>query len=90
MSMPCFELFRKQPQAYRFAVLGEAPRVAIEAAVEQGWHEWLRHKDEFVGINGFGASAPAGESLQVFRPDARAHRRGCQRAGEAPSLIRLA
>ncbi len=61
VSVPSFELFRKQPQAYRFAVLGEAPRVGMEAAVEQGWHEWLRHKDEFVGLNDFGASAPASD-----------------------------
>ena len=66
VSVPSFELFRKQPQAYRFAVLGEAPRVGIEAAVEQGWHEWLRHKDEFVGLNDFGASAPASDLFKYF------------------------
>ena len=64
--MPSFELFRAQPDAYRYQVLGDAPRVAIEAGVVQGWHEWLRHKDRFVGMTGFGASAPAGKLFEHF------------------------
>jgi transketolase len=66
VSMPSFELFRKEPDAYRFAVLGEAPRVAIEAAVVQGWQEWLRHKDAFVGLSDFGASAPGAKVFEHF------------------------
>lgn len=66
VSMPSFELFRKQPEAYRYEVLGKAPRVAIEAAVEQGWHEWLRHSDKFVGMHSFGASAPAKKLFEHF------------------------
>ncbi len=66
VSLPSFELFRAQPDVYRFEVLGEAPRVGIEAAVAQGWHEWLRHKDAFVGMSDFGASAPAGELFKHF------------------------
>lgn len=66
VSMPSFELFRAQPDAYRFEVLGSAPRVGIEAAVEMGWREWLRHSDRFVGMPGFGASAPAGTLFDHF------------------------
>lgn len=66
VSMPSFELFRKQPAAYRYEVLGDAPRVAVEAAVAQGWYEWLRHKDVFVGLTDFGASAPAGDLFKHF------------------------
>jgi transketolase len=66
VSMPSFELFRAQPDAYRFAVLGDAPRIGIEAAVEQGWREWLRHKDAFVGLSGFGASAPGAKVYEHF------------------------
>jgi transketolase len=47
-------------------VLGDAPRVAIEAAVEQGWREWLRPDDAFIGLSGFGASAPAGKLFPHF------------------------
>jgi transketolase len=66
VSLPSFELFRKQPSAYRQAVLGEAPRIAIEAAIEQGWREWLRSDDAFVGLSDFGASAPAGKLFAHF------------------------
>jgi transketolase len=59
VSMPSFELFRKQSLDYRHDVLGTAPRIGIEAAVAQGWHEWLRHKDSFIGMSSFGSSAPA-------------------------------
>jgi transketolase len=66
VSLPSFELFRRQPESYRIEVLGSAPRVAIEAAVVQGWHEWLRHKDTFVGLSNFGASAPAPKLFEHF------------------------
>jgi transketolase len=66
VSMPSFELFRAQPEAYRMEVLGLAPRIAIEAAIQQGWHEWLRFKDRFIGLSDFGASAPAPELYAHF------------------------
>ncbi len=66
VSMPSFELFRAQPSAYREAVLGRAPRVAIEAAVAQSWHEWLGPSDAFVGMSSFGASAPAAKLFEHF------------------------
>jgi transketolase len=59
VSAPCFDLFRKQPAEYRAEVLGLAPRVGIEAAVEGDWARWLGDHGEFVGMSGFGASAPA-------------------------------
>jgi transketolase len=72
VSMPSFELFRAQPAAYREKVLGPAPRIAIEAGIMQGWHEWLRPScegkvaDAFIGMNGFGASAPAPKLYEHF------------------------
>lgn len=66
VSMPSFERFRAEPESYRFDVLGSAPRIAIEAAVSQGWHEWLRQKDRFIGMGGFGASAPAAKLYEHF------------------------
>jgi transketolase len=59
VSAPCFELFRKQSAAYRAEVLGTAPRVGVEAATEGDWARWLGDDGEFVGMTGFGASAPA-------------------------------
>jgi transketolase len=59
VSAPCFDLFRSQPHDYRVTVLGDAPRVGIEAAVEGDWARWLGDDGEFVGMTGFGASAPA-------------------------------
>ena len=53
VSMPCMELFEMQSAAYKNAVLGDAPRVAIEAGIGFGWD---RYADEFVGMNSFGAS----------------------------------
>jgi transketolase len=66
VSMPSFELFRAQSQDYQHEVLGYAPRVAVEAGVAQSWHEWLRKSDRFVGMSGFGASAPAPKLYELF------------------------
>jgi transketolase len=59
VSAPCFDLFRKQSIEYRAEVLGSAPRIGVEAAVEGDWARWLGDSGEFVGMTGFGASAPA-------------------------------
>ena len=59
ISMPCVELFAAQDESYRNAVLGSAPRVAVEAAVGFGWERWLGADGAFIGMHGFGASAPA-------------------------------
>ncbi len=66
VSMPCWELFRAQPLDYRESVLGAAPRIGVEAAVIAGWHEWLDGSGRFVGMAGFGASAPAGQLYAHF------------------------
>ena len=66
VSIPCFELFRQQDAAYRETVLGKAPRIGIEAGIEQGWREWLRPTDAFVGMSDFGASAPASKLFAHF------------------------
>jgi transketolase len=66
VSAPCFELFAKQSAADRAAVLGKAPRIGIEAAIRQGSDLFLRPEDGFVGMTGFGASAPAPELYRHF------------------------
>jgi transketolase len=66
VSMPCWELFAGQPRSYQSRVLGSAPRVGIEAAVGQGWERWLGEGGSFVGMEGFGASAPAAKLFEHF------------------------
>ncbi|WP_054309555.1 transketolase [Mesorhizobium sp. 1M-11] len=66
VSMPCWELFEAQDEGYRAEVLGTAPRVAIEAAARLGWDRWIGPKGAFVGMTGFGASAPAGDLYRHF------------------------
>jgi len=73
VSMPCMELFAAQDEAYRKKVLPAGPvRVAIEAGVRMGWDRWLlgergkETKADFVGMNSFGASAPADRLYKEF------------------------
>ncbi len=72
VSAPSFELFAAQPAEYRVAVLGCAPRIGIEAAIRQGWELFLERGDAFVGMTGFGASAPAPELYRHFGITAKA------------------
>ncbi|MCA0846043.1 transketolase [Salipiger thiooxidans] len=66
VSAPCFELFAEATPEQRAAVLGDAPRIGIEAAIRQGWDLMLRPEDGFIGMTGFGASAPAPELYRHF------------------------
>jgi transketolase len=66
VSMPSMELFRAQDASYRAKVLGDKPRVAVEAGIAQGWHEWLGDNGRFVGLSDFGASAPAAKLYPHF------------------------
>ena len=67
VSVPCFELFEAQPDAWKKAVIGQAPvRIAVEAAVKLGWERFIGEGGDFVGMTGFGASAPAERLYQEF------------------------
>jgi len=57
VSLPCWELFARQDDAYRVQVLGGAPRFGIEAASGFGWERWLGAEGIFIGLQNFGASA---------------------------------
>ena len=63
VSMPCVELFREQDEAYKQAVLGDKKILAIEAGVTRGWYEFA---DAVIGIDTFGASAPAKDLFPHF------------------------
>ncbi|MBN67536.1 MAG: transketolase [Rickettsiales bacterium] len=67
VSMPCWELFEQQPQSYRDEVLPkDAVKVACEAGIGFGWERYIGENGAFVGMQGFGASAPAGELYKQF------------------------
>ncbi|RZO35578.1 MAG: transketolase, partial [Rhodobacteraceae bacterium] len=74
VSMPCMELFAEQDPSYRKRVLpgGASVRIGIEAGVRQGWDRWLlgergrEAKSDFIGMSGFGASAPANTLFEHF------------------------
>jgi transketolase len=67
VSVPCFELFRARPAAERQEVIGRAKvKIAVEAAVRQGWDEIIGADGAFVGMTTFGASAPYKELYQHF------------------------
>ncbi|WP_048644777.1 transketolase [Nitratireductor soli] len=67
VSVPCFELFAAQSDDYRAAVIGNAPvRIAIEAGIRQGWDAIIGSDGVFIGMTGFGASAPAPALYQHF------------------------
>ena len=72
VSLPCWELFAAQDEAYRAEVLGGALRVGIEAGVGFGWERWLGEGGVFIGMSSFGASAPFEELYKHFgiTPDA--------------------
>jgi transketolase len=67
VSMPCWELFDEQDDDYQDSVLGPGTvRVAVEAAVRLGWDRYLGAHGRFVGMSGFGASAPAADLYEHF------------------------
>jgi transketolase len=68
VSLPCWELFAEQDEAYRESVLPAAitARVACEAACGFGWERWLGPTGVFVGMSSFGASGPAGKLYEHF------------------------
>ena len=66
VTMPCWELFDQQDETYRKEILGDCPRIAIEAACEMGWSKYTGDKGAFIGMKGFGASGPAPELYKHF------------------------
>lgn len=65
-SVPSFELLSRQDHGYRMEVLGEAPRVGIEAASSFGWERLLGDNGTFIGMHSFGASAPEADLYKHF------------------------
>jgi transketolase len=67
VSVPALELLLAQPADRQKAIIGNAPvKIAIEAAVRWGWDSVIGHDGEFIGMHGFGASAPAKDLFKHF------------------------
>ncbi|MCJ8519579.1 transketolase [Pseudorhizobium tarimense] len=67
VSVPCVELFMDQPEDYREAIIGTSPvKVAVEAAVREGWDAIIGSDGIFVGMKSFGASGPAKDLYKHF------------------------
>ena len=68
VSMVCWELFDEQSDDYRESVLPSSVtnRVAVEAGIKMGWEKYLGNEGTFIGMNGFGASAPAEQLYEHF------------------------
>ena len=67
VSMPCTNVFDRQPAAYRAAVLpADLPKVAVEAGVSDGWYKYVGLNGRVVGLDRFGESAPADELFKLF------------------------
>lgn len=60
ISMPCWEIFQAQSDAYKESVMGGnlGQRVSIEAGVSFGWHQWIGHEGIAISVETFGESAP--------------------------------
>ncbi len=73
VSVPCFELFLASPAHVRQSVIGDAPlRIAVEAAVRHGWDAIIGSDGLFIGMAGFGASAPYKDLYRRFGITAQA------------------
>jgi len=68
VSLPCWELFEQQDQAYRDQVLPPAclNRVAVETASPFGWERYVGLNGKTIGMQGYGASGPAGQLMEKF------------------------
>ena len=73
VSVPSMELFERQGKSYKAKVLGtEKIRIAIEAGLRQGWDRFIGVEGHFIGMTGFGASAPAEDLYKHFGITAKA------------------
>ena len=66
-SIPSLDIFEQQPDEYKSSILGNNPRVVIEAGSEFGWHHLVRDNDLFFGVENFGKSAPCIEIFNYFK-----------------------
>ena len=67
VSVPCFELLFEAPAEIRHSIIGDAPvKVGVEAAIRQGWDTLIGTDGAFIGMTGFGISAPSKDLYKHF------------------------
>ncbi len=68
VSMPCMDVFEEQPDEYKTQILPDnvRARVGVEALADFGWGKYIGLDGKFVGMKGFGASAPGGQLFEYF------------------------
>lgn len=69
VSVPCMDLFAEMDEEYQASVMGAAAsskRIFVEAGIQQSWDRYMRAGDVFIGMSGFGESAPAPELFEYF------------------------
>lgn len=67
VSIPCMDLFLEQDESYIRSVIGkDLPKIAVEAGIRQGWDGLIGREGGFIGMHGFGASAPGAELFEHF------------------------
>lgn len=68
VSMPCMDVFEEQPDEYKSQILPDnvRARVGVEALADFGWGKYIGLDGKFVGMKGFGASAPGGQLFEYF------------------------
>jgi transketolase len=66
VSLPSIELFEKQSEKYKKNILGNKPRVIIEAASSYSWHRYLNKKDLIISLDTFGESGKAEDLFKFF------------------------
>lgn len=68
VSMPCMDVFEEQPDEYKDQILPDnvRARVGVEALADFGWGKYIGLDGKFVGMKGFGASAPGGQLFEYF------------------------
>ena len=64
--MPSIELFEKQTEKYKNQILGNNPRIIIEAASSYSWHRYLNKEDLIIGLDTFGESGKAEDLFNFF------------------------
>ena len=70
VSLPCWSLFADQNEAYRADVLGEAPRIGVEAGSDFGWGRWLGAHGQFIGAASLGKMAAQPGEYSRVTPEA--------------------
>ena len=80
VSLPCWDLFEEQDQAFRNKLLGDLPRIAIEAGARLGWDRYIGAEGQFVGMHSFGASGPWKDVYKHFNITAEAAAEAAKKA----------